>query len=87
MIQLTKDFAMTADQHCYMVGKLRVSRGKHGALREPTYYSTAAQAVQGALSRVMRQGVADESITSLRQFIEEQRRLKAELQTLIEPLE
>lgn len=87
MIQLTKDLWMKADEHCYIVGKPRQDQGKSVELRSPTYYSTAAQAVQGALKRAMRQGVADGSITTLREFIQEQERLRAELEKLIAPLD
>lgn len=93
MIQLTKDLWMKADDCCYIVGKLNKKRSegvqggcKANILRSPTYYSTAAQAVSGALVRAMRQGVADGSITTLREFIREQERLQAELETLIAPL-
>lgn len=51
------------------------------------YYTTAAQAVRGALAITMRQRVADGSITTLRQFIEEQERLQDEFKRLLEPLE
>lgn len=87
MIQLTKDLWMKADEHCYIVGRPRQGRGKSVELRSPTYYSTAAQAVSGALVRAMRQGVADGSITTLRGFIREQERLRAELDKLIAPLD
>lgn len=86
MIQLTKDLWMDADANCYTVGKLRQRVGRDAALVDLTYYSTAAQAVQGALKRAMRQGVADGSITTLREFIREQKKLWAELETLIAPL-
>lgn len=56
-------------------------------LRKPTYHTTAAQAVQSALARTMRQGVADGSITALREFIQEQERQRAELEKLVAPLE
>lgn len=87
MVQLTKELAMTADNHCFIVGRPRQRVGKALEMMEPSYYSTAAQAVQGALNRAMRKGVADGSITTLHQFIEEQERLKAELQSMIKPLE
>ena len=87
MIQLTKDFAMTADNHCFIVGRPRQRVGKALEMLEPSYYPTAVQAVQGTLNRVMRQGVADGSITTLRQFIQEQERLRGELQSVIKPLE
>lgn len=84
MIQLTKGFAMIADDYCYTVGKPRQKVDGRIVLDKPTY---AAQAVSGALVRAMRQGVADGSITALREFIQEQERLRAELETLIAPLE
>lgn len=87
MIQLTKGFAMIADDCCYTVGKPRQKADGRIVLDKPTYYSTAAQAVQGALKRAMRQGVADGSITILRQFTQEQERLRIGLERLIAPLD
>lgn len=87
MIQLTKDLWMTADDNCYIVGKPRQSADKVVRLDKPTYYTTMDQAVRGALLRAMRQGVADGTITTLRQFIQEQERLHCELEKLIAPLD
>lgn len=86
MIQLTKDFAITADEHCYIVGKLCQRGDKPTELRNPTYHTTAAQAVSTVLTRAMRKGVADGSITTLQQFVQEQKRLRTELEKLIAPL-
>ena len=87
MIQLTKDLAMTADEHCYIVGKLRQRADRGTILDKPTYHTTAAQAVSAALNRALRQGVSDGSITTLRQFIEEQDRQRTELDKLMSKLE
>ena len=90
MIQLTKDLAMSADDNCYMVGKPCQESSKGGPytrLASPTYHTTAAQAVSAAVNRTMRKGVADGSITTLRQFIQEQERLQAELAELVAPLD
>ncbi len=87
MIQLTKDLAMTADQYGYTVGKPVQKAGRPLEFLKPTYYGTAAQAVRGAVSRTLRQGIADGSITSLRQFVQEQERLFAEFERLLAPLE
>lgn len=87
MIQLTKDLAMTADERCYIVGKPSQRADGATELRKPTYHTTAAQAVQSALALTMRQGVADGSITTLREFIQEQERQRMELEKLIAPLE
>ncbi len=86
MIQLTNNLVMVADDHCYIVGVLNKQRGegtqggrKASQILSPTYYPTAAQAVQGALNRVMRTAVKDGSITTLREFIQEQDRQRAKL--------
>ena len=49
MIQLTKRLVMTADDHCYIVGEPYQKAGRPLEIKKPTYYSTAAQAVHGAL--------------------------------------
>lgn len=87
MIQLTKDLWMKADENCYIVGKPRQTAPKAIRLDDPTYHTTAAQAVSAALARTLRQGVADGSITTLREFIQEQKCQRAELEKLIAPLE
>lgn len=78
---------MTADEHNYIVGKPTQRKGKGVELTNPTYYPTAAQAVYGALQRVLRQGVADGTITTLRQFVEGQEHQRAEMERLLAPLE
>lgn len=87
MIQLTKRLVMKADKHCYIVGEPRHKRGGAIEIREPKYYSTAAQAVRGALNTAMRMAVEDEEITTLREFIQEQERQREALEKLIMPLE
>lgn len=94
MIQLINGLVMTADENQYIVGRLNESRRKaaQGGRKDklilnPRYYPTVAQAVSAALVRVMRHGVADGSITTLRQFIQEQERLQSELEKLVAPLD
>lgn len=87
MIQLTKDLAATADENQYIVGQPRQRVGRGTVLRNPRYYPTMARAVSGALSTALRQGVADGSITTLREFIQEQERLRGELEKLLAPLD
>lgn len=87
MINLCTGLVMTADEHCFVVGKPRKSRGKGCEIQHPTYYTTAAQAVQGALLRAMHQAAADGSVTTLREFLATQEKLQADLQRLIAPLD
>lgn len=87
MIQLTKDFVMIADGECYAVGKARNSIATASKLIKPKYYTTAAQAVRGTIQLAMMQSVKNEEVTTLRQFVEELERLKAEIAQILEPLE
>lgn len=87
MIQLTEKLVMTADKHCYIVGEPRQRAGRPVEIKEPKYYSTAGQAVKGALATAMRMAVEDGSITTLRQFIHEQDRQRVSLEKLIAPLD
>lgn len=87
MIQLTKDLVMIADKSCYIVGKPRQRPGRAFEVQDPTYYTTAGQAVQGALNRAMRDAVAAGSITTLREFIKEQTRQREKVTKLFDQLE
>lgn len=87
MIQLTKRLVMKADKHCYIVGEPRQRTGRSQGIKEPRYYTTAAQAVQGALAMAMRMAVEDNEVTTPRQFIRKQEQLLTELEALIAPLD
>jgi len=83
MIPLTDDLVMIADDYCYTIGKPRQRADKGVILDHPTYYTTAGQAVQGALNRTMRKAVKDGRVTTLKQFVQEQERQRTELERLI----
>ena len=87
MIQLPQGLVLIADDHCFIVGKAKKDRGRGVEVQNPTYHTSVAQAAQSALNRIMRTVVKDGSVTTLRQFIEEQERLKHELKELLAPLE
>lgn len=81
MIQLTKNIWMTADERQYIIGKLGKDR-----LKSQRYYTDITLAVKDAISWELRMSVADEKITTLQQFIDEQERLTVEIQTALSPL-
>lgn len=94
MIYLTDKLAVTADSECYMVGRpvetVQESGGKRckaPKLRSPRYYSTMAQAVRGAVSTTLRQKVAASEITSLEEFLRQEKALQEHFTKLLEPLE
>lgn len=87
MIRLTKRLVMTADKHCYIVGEPRQRAGRATEIKEPKYYSTAGQAVKGALTTSMRMAVEDNEVTTLQEFIQKQAQIITELEALIAPLD
>lgn len=87
VVYLTEAFVLSADEYSFIVGKPRTRPGRGIVIDRATYHTTAAKAASAAVLRAMRQGVADGSITTLRQFIVEQQRLQTELERLIAPLE
>lgn len=94
MIYLTDKLAVTADSECYMVGRpvetVQESGGKRckaPKLRSPRYYSSMAQAVRGAVSTTLRQKVAASEITSLEEFLRQEKALQEHFTKLLEPLE
>ena len=94
MIQLTDKLAVVADNECYAVGipvePVKESGGKRGEapkLRSPRYYSTMAQAVRGAVSVTLRQKVASDEITTLSEFVRQEKQLHEEFAKRLEGLE
>lgn len=62
-------------------------RCKAPKLRSPRYYSTMAQAVRGAVSTTLRQKVAASEITSLQEFIRQEKELQEEFAKKLEVLD
>ena len=94
VIYLTDKLAVTADSECYMVGRpvetVQESGGKRckaPKLRSPRYYSTLAQAVRGAVSTTLRQKVAANEITTLQEFIRQEKELQEEFAKKLEVLD
>lgn len=88
MIDLVGGYAMDAYEFGYRVGKKYV-RKKDGVadLHSATYHKTPALAVEEAMRRLIRDRVADESITTLSALLEEMNRLRTELEDILEPME
>ncbi len=94
MIQLTDKLAVTADNECYIVGKpietVTVNgekRSKTVRMRSPRFYPTLAQAVRGAVSVTLRQKVASDEITTLSEFVRQEKQLHEEFTKRLEDLE
>ena len=62
-------------------------RCKAPKLRSPRYYSTLTQAVRGAVSTTLRQKVAASEITTLQEFIRQEKALQTEFTKKLEVLD
>ena len=87
MIYLTDKLAVTADGECYMVGRPRQRAGRAVSVDNPSYYPTLAQAVRGAVATTLRQKVATSEITTLQEFIRQEKALEAEFTKKLEVLD
>ena len=87
MIEISKDLVLVADGHCYAVGKPVKKQSGEFFIQKPRYYSTMGQTLRGCVSIALRNGVADGTITTLRQFMDEQQRLTDQIKVLLTPLE
>lgn len=87
MIELPGGYAMDAYEYGYRVGKLYV-RKKNGVanLRNVTYHATPAFAIENALQRVIRDRVADGSITTLSELLEEMNAQRTKFEIILEPM-
>ena len=85
MIELPEGLVIISDEHCYIVGNPRKSRGKGVEIKNPKYYAHIDQAIQGALALILRLKVKNKEITTLRQFLDEQARLNQELRDMLTP--
>ena len=82
MIQITKDLAIKADEHQYIVGKPKGER-----FQGPKYYATLAGAMKEALAMMIRSKVAKGEITTLRAFLAELETAKQEIEDRVKPFD
>ena len=87
MIQISENLVIIADGHCYAVGKPVYRNCGETFIQKPKYYPTMAQTLRGSVSIALCNGVADGTITTLRQFLDEQQRLTDQIKVLLTPLE
>ncbi len=90
MIYLTENLYIQADKNQYVLGEPRQT-ARNGTpcvkMENPSFYTTIGAAVQGAVRRAMREGVVNNTITTLQDFIATQQRTIEEFEKLIAPLE
>lgn len=86
MIYLTDTLAIKADAHCYIVGKPATDATNRITMREATYHLTMDKAVENAILRLLRKDVADERITTLRQYADELESWRNRMAELLQPV-
>lgn len=78
MIHLTDTIAIKADQNQYIIGK-PITQSHDGEnttkIASPRFYNSIGAALRAAVALSMRQDVAEDKITTLEQFITQQRQL------------
>ena len=88
MIELPGGYAMDAYEFGYVVGTPYVrKKGGRTDLRNATYHSTPASAIENVLQRVIRDRVAGESITTLSELLEAMNEQRRELEAMLKPME
>ena len=79
MIHLFNGYYMAADKNSYTVGKAEESRSKRFFKPGARYYTTLASAVAGTAEIALRDKIAAGEITTLKDAVEELRRIKDEI--------
>lgn len=89
MIKLTDEIYVISDGTQYIVGKpvTVISKGvERIQMQKPSYYSNMSQVLRETVSKALKHGVQNESITTLRDYAKELERLQEEFKRLLEPL-
>ena len=84
MISLPGGLAITADRNCYRLG--RSSKGGE-RLWDVTYHNDMQETVRATVRRLMRKQVEDGTITTLRGWLDEYKKITDEFTKRLEPLE
>jgi len=91
MIKLSDDLVITSDDNQYIVGKPRERLGKKGQkyieCYNPRYYTTFSATLRHAVDIIMRQKVAKDEITTLRDYVSELKRVQDDIAEKLKPLE
>ena len=91
MIKLTDKFSLDADDCQYTVGTPYTrSDRKTGqevtTLKNPMYYATLSCALKGTVERILRERVANEEITTLKEYLIHQNDLQYQFGDMFEAI-
>ena len=87
MIKITEKLYMSSNGNQYILGERTEVTRKDGttrtALRNASYHASIGAAVNSAIRKTMMGLVAEESITTLRGFIEQEKSITAEIRKMV----
>lgn len=86
MLKISDNYYLDASGVCYMLKKAHVKGGSKVEYDVCTYHTRLEEALAEAVRRGLREGVADEKLTEWEQLCGEFRRLKSEVQGLLESI-
>ncbi len=86
MLKIFDNYYLDASGVCYMLKKAHVKGGSKVEYDVCTYHTRLEEALAEAVRRGLREGVADEKLTEWEQLCGEFRRLKSEVQGLLESI-
>lgn len=86
MLKIFDNYYLDASGVCYMLKKAHVKGGSKVEYDVCTYHTRLEEALAEAVRRGLREGVADEKLTEWEQLCGEFRRLKHEVQGLLESI-
>lgn len=86
MLKIFDNYYLDASGVCYMLKKAHVKGGSKVEYDVCTYHTRLEEALAEAVRRGLREGVADEKLTEWEQLCGELRRLKSEVQGLLESI-
>lgn len=86
MLKIFDNYYLDASGVCYMLKKAHVKGGSKVEYDVCTYHTRLEEALAEAVRRGLREGVADEKLTEWEQLCGEFRRLKSEVQGLLEAI-
>lgn len=86
MLKIFDNYYLDASGVCYMLKKAHVKGGSKVEYDVCTYHTRLEEALAEAVRRGLREGVADEKLTEWEQLCGEFRRLKSEVQELLESI-
>ena len=86
MIHLVRDYFLNIDKQsggCYTVGKAQSCVSERVLLSRPRYYPTLAVAVASTAEIALRDAIAAGEVQTLREAVEELRRIRNEILTAV----